>query len=261
MWRVTNKGVIGEVAAAMKDKPLFIADGHHRYETALNYQKLMRKKYPELGERASFNYTLMYLSNMNQEGFSILPTHRMLAKVPGLQMDSFLARAADYFEVTSFPFDSSGRPESLGAFLTSLHSAGDRNTIGVYETTLNQLTLLKLREDVTHEFWRGQLPAPLQKLDVVLLNDLILKHMLKVDERILNSEIGVQYSHDAREAIAKVDRGLFRIVFLLNPTRIEQVQEVANAGLIMPHKSTYFYPKVINGSVLNLLDPEEDVLY
>jgi len=259
MYRVTQAEVIQSVIAIMKDKVLFIADGHHRYETALNYQKLMREKYPARGKRASFNFVLMYLADMNQEGLSIYPTHRMFVDLPQFQMAAFLARAADYFEVVRFPFDASDRKQALEEFLNSLHSAGDRHFIGVYESQAGQFVLLKLREDVNHEFWRSHMQPPLQKLDVVVLTELILKGLLNVEEGTLNDETRIKYRHDAYEAVEQVDRGLFHVAFLINQTRIEQLQEVANSRLIMPHKSTYFYPKVIDGSVLNLLDPLEDV--
>jgi uncharacterized protein (DUF1015 family) len=259
MWRVTRAEVIQNVVEHMRDKPLYIADGHHRYETALNYQKLMQQRHPERGERALFNYVLMYLADMHQEGLSILPTHRMFVQLPQLQMDSFLARAADHFEVELFPFDEAGRSQTFRAFLTGLYSAGDRHYLGVYQSGAGQFVLLKLRDDVDHGSWLAQLEPPLQKLDVMVLTELVLKRLLKVDERTLNDESKIKYRHDAVEAVEEVDRGLFQVAFLLNHTKIEQLQEVANRGLFMPHKSTYFYPKVIDGSVLNLLDPNEDV--
>lgn len=259
MWRVTRAEVIQKVVECMRDKPLYIADGHHRYETALNYQKIMQQRHPERGERASFNYIFMYLADMHQEGLSILPTHRMFVQLPQFQMDSFLARAADYFEVERFPFDETGRSRMLRDFLTALSSAGDRHHIGVYESGAGQFVLLKLRDNVGHEFWLAQLENPLRKLDVVVLTELILKQLLKVDENTLDDETKIKYRHDALQAMEEVDRGLFQVAFLLNHTKIEQLQEVANGGLFMPHKSTYFYPKVIDGSVLNLLDPNEDV--
>ncbi|MGD8382759.1 MAG: hypothetical protein PVJ11_11490, partial [Syntrophobacterales bacterium] len=89
--------------------------------------------------------------------------------------------------------------------------------------------------------------------------ELVLKHLLEVDENTLDDESKIKYRHDALKAVEEVDRGLFQVVFLLNPTKMEQLQNVANDGLFMPHKSTYFYPKVIDGSVINLLDPNEDV--
>jgi uncharacterized protein (DUF1015 family) len=259
MWRVIRPEVIQEVVASMKDKPLFLADGHHRYETALNYQKLMQERYHERGKQAQFNYILMYLSNMHQEGLSILPTHRMFVHLPQFQLESFLTRAADYFEVVRFPFDSADRNQALAEFLNSLHSAGSRNFIGVYEAKASQFVLLKLRVDVDHDSWRGQLPPPLQKLDVVVLAELVFNRLLDIDERTLNDESRIKYRHNALEAVEQTDRGLFQVAFLINHTKIEQLQQVASAGLIMPHKSTYFYPKVINGSVINLLDPQEDV--
>jgi uncharacterized protein (DUF1015 family) len=183
----------------------------------------------------------------------------MFVQLPQFQMDSFLARAADHFEVERFPFDEAGRSQMFRDFLAALYSAGDRHYIGVYESGAGQFVLLKLREDVGHESWLAQLEPPLQKLDVVVLTELVLKRLLKVDERTLNDETKIKYRHDALEAVEEVDRGLFQVAFLLNNTKIEQLQEVANSALIMPHKSTYFYPKVIDGSVLNLLDPNEDV--
>jgi uncharacterized protein (DUF1015 family) len=259
MWRVTSKEVIHKVAEYMRDKPLYIADGHHRYETALNYQKIMQQRYPERGERASFNYVFMYLADMHQEGLSIFPTHRMFVQLPQFRMDSFLARAADYFEVERFPFDEAGRSQALREFLAVLYSAGDRHYIGVYESEAGQFALLKLRDNVGRASWLGQLEQPLQKLDVVVLTELVLKQLLKVDENTLDDETKIKYRHDALKAVEEVDRGLFQVAFLLNHTKIEQLQNVANVGLFMPHKSTYFYPKVVDGSVINLLDPNEDV--
>jgi uncharacterized protein (DUF1015 family) len=260
MWRVTREDVIARVQSAMRDKPLFIADGHHRYETALNYQRLLKERYPERGEQASFNYILMHLSNMNQAGLSILSTHRLCVHLPQFEMTSFLARAAEYFEVERFPFAVAGRFPAVEEFVAKLGSAGGQHFIGVYEASGGELVLLKLREDLDHDFWRGSLPQPLQNLDVIVLTELVLKQLLRVDVKTLNDESSIQYSHDVREAIEQVDRGLFQVAFLINPTRIEQVQEVASAGLIMPHKSTYFYPKVIDGTVLNILDTVEDVV-
>ncbi len=259
MWRVTQTPVIQKVVEYMKEKPLFIADGHHRYETALNYQRLMQERYSERGDRASFNYVLMYLANMHQEGLSILPTHRMFVDLPQFQMETFLVRAVDYFEVVQFPFDANSRSEVLDEFLSSLSSAGDHHFIGVYESGADQFVLLKMREDVDHKSWRAQLPRPLQKLDVVVLTELVLKRLLNVNEDTLNDETRIQYRHDVLDAIEQVDRDRFQVAFLLNRTKIEQLQEVASSALCMPHKSTYFYPKVVDGPVLNLLDPQEDV--
>jgi uncharacterized protein (DUF1015 family) len=259
MWRVTSAEVIRKVVECMRDKPLYIADGHHRYETALNYQRIMQQRHPERGEQASFNYVLMYLADMHQEGLSILPTHRMFVQLPQFQMESFLARATDHFEVERFPFDDVGRNQTFREFLTKLYSAGDRHYLGVYESGAGQFVLLKLRDNVGHESWRVQLERPLQELDVVVLTELVLKQLLNLDETTLDDETKIKYRHDAWQAVEEVDRGLFQVAFLLNYTKIEQLQEVANSGLFMPHKSTYFYPKVIDGSVLNLLDPTENV--
>jgi uncharacterized protein (DUF1015 family) len=259
MWRVSRPEVIHHVMDCFKDKPLFIADGHHRYETALKYSKIMRERLPERGEQALFNYVLMYLANMHQEGLSILPTHRMFVRMDRLQMDSFLDRVTDYFEVELFPFDTASRSQALEAFIESLGTAGDHHHIGVYQSGSGQFVLLKLKAEADHSSWRAQLQPCLQKLDVVVLTELVFKRLLGVDKKTLNDEAQIKYRHDVLEAIEQVDHGLFQVAFLLNHTKIEQLQEVANSGLFMPHKSTYFYPKVIDGSVMNLLEPNEDV--
>ena len=259
MWRVSQTEVIHRVVESMRDKVTFIADGHHRYETALNYQRIMQQKYPARGERASFNYVLMYLANMHQEGLSILPTHRLFVHLPQFEMETFLARATAYFEVVSFPFTPPSRRKVQGEFLKSLHTVGEPQVIGLYVSKSEEFVLLKLREDVNHETWRAQLPVPLQKLDVVVLTELVLKRLLNVDETLLNDETRIKYRHDAMDAIEEVSSNRFQVAFLLNHTKIEQLEKVATSGLFMPHKSTYFYPKVIDGSVLNLLDPHEDV--
>jgi uncharacterized protein (DUF1015 family) len=259
MWRVSQTEVIHRVVESMRDKVTFIADGHHRYETALNYQRLMQQKYPTRGEQASFNYVLMYLANMHQEGLSILPTHRLFVHLPQFEMETFLARAAAYFEVVSFPFTPPSRSKVQGEFLKSLHTVGDHQVIGLYVSKSEEFVLLQLREDVNHQTWRAQLPVPLQKLDVVVLTELVLKRLLNVDETLLNDEARIKYRHDAMDAIEEVNSNRFQVAFLLNHTKIEQLQKVATSGFFMPHKSTYFYPKVIDGSVLNLLNPHENV--
>jgi uncharacterized protein (DUF1015 family) len=259
LWRVTVPEVIKEVAALMGGKPLFLADGHHRYETALAYRELMRAKYHDRGEKASFNYVLMYLASMNQDGLTILPTHRLFGRLPEFHLSSFLEAAGRYFEVERFPFDTARREQVLESFLEALRGAGSRHFVGLYTAEAGAFVLLKLRADSDSRAWRDHLPRPLHHLDVVVLTELVLKRLLRVDEKTLDDERQIHYSHDGREAVRLVDSGAYQVAFLINPTRVEQVQEVASAGLIMPHKSTYFYPKVIDGSVLHLLDPHEDV--
>jgi uncharacterized protein (DUF1015 family) len=260
MWRVTREPAIHKIREYMREKPLFIADGHHRYETALNYQRLMQHRYPERGERASFNYVLMYLANMHQKGLSILPSHRMFVHLPQFNLETFLGRAAQYFAVERFPFNATNRSEVQSEFLHYLYSAGEHQSIGMYESGADQFVLLKMREDVNHKCWRAKLPEPLQHLDVVVLTELVFKQLLNIDEKTLNDETGISYRHNAVNAIEQVDRNQFQLAFLLNHPKIEHLQEVARSGLFMPHKSTYFYPKVIDGTVLNLLDPSEDVV-
>jgi hypothetical protein len=184
-----------------------------------------------------------------------------VARLPQLHLDSLLAAAGRHFEVEPFPFYPTGRDQTLEAFLAALDAAGSRHFIGLYAAGAEAFILFKLRSEAGAYAWRDHLPRPLRHLDVVVLTELVLKGLLAVDEKILSDERQIHYCHDGREAVRLVDSGAYGAAFLLNPTRVEQVQEVASAGLIMPHKSTYFYPKVISGSVLHLLDPHEDVSF
>ncbi len=261
IWRTTDKAILRKVHSLMKDKSIFIADGHHRYETALNYMKMMREQFPERGEKASFNYVMVYLANLNHSGVTILPTHRMLTELEGFDYGKFMRQASQFFEIEEYPFDDSNKAEVLDKFrkrLTSFEQEG--GTFGFYLRGSNKFVLLKGKKHLLKSFLQEKgFPEAMLSLDVVVLTHLILKHLLQVPDDFLCDEKRMWYEHDARKAISLVDSGQYMMTFLINPTRIDQVQAIASAGLIMPHKATYFYPKVITGTILNLIDPNEDV--
>ncbi len=261
IWRTTDKRILRKVHSLMKDKSIFIADGHHRYETALNYMRIMRERFPERGEKASFNYVMVYLANLNHSGVSILPTHRMLTEFNGFNVEKFLEKMTKYFEYDEFPFDEATKTEVLEQFIARLKSfERTGGAFGFYVRGVRKFFLLRAKKDIVKSFLQEKkFPEAMLNLDVVILTHLILKHVLQVSDEFLNNEKKMWYEHDAHKAISLVDSGQYKMTFLINPTRIDQVQAIASAGLIMPHKATYFYPKVITGTILNLIDPSEDV--
>jgi uncharacterized protein (DUF1015 family) len=260
IWRVKGLELLQQVRALMIDKPIFIADGHHRYETALNFRSIQRDRFPDASPRSSFEYIMIYLSNLNQEGLTILPTHRLLRRWNGWDSNSFLATARDYFEIASFEAGEAGKDEWRAALEAA--GAGKESAIGFYWQGAHSFYLLRAKQEMISSYLAGQgVPEALRGLDVVILDQLLLKHLLALPETFLASENNIHFKHDFSEALFEVRSGNYEAGFFINPTRIEQVQEVASAGLIMPHKSTYFYPKVGSGLVIRPLVSGEEALW
>jgi len=249
LWRVVSPEIVDRVNALMLEKPIFIADGHHRYETALNYRALQRQHLGNSPPQAPHQFTMMYLSNLDQGGLVILPTHRLLRFMGPWEPRGFLRDASAYFDIVEYPLSVEGQRR----WCEDLESGQKtkETVVGLYWRQGDALYLLKARHDVTSSYLvaRGINPL-LHRLDVVILDRLILRHLLEISDAFLANERNIHFKHDLLEALAEVKAGDYEAGFFVNPTRIEQVQEVASAGLIMPHKATYFYPKVGSGLVI-----------
>jgi len=249
LWRILDPSVQAFVENAMTEKSIFIADGHHRYETALQYLDMLEQKNGRLDPSHPANFIMMYLTGMEDPGLIILPAHRQLTKVPDSQRNDFLNRVTQYFDVKTFPFDQNNKESVLSQFIESLDEGKSRHTLGAYLKNLSAFVLLSLKPGILDT--EKQIEAPLRDLDVTLLTQIIFERILLFDPSTLDDENQITYTTSIAEAIQNVDTNKCDMVMLLNPTRIDQVQDVANAGLTMPRKSTYFYPKVITGLVVN----------
>ncbi len=262
LYRVADPDILQAAHRALADMTLFIADGHHRYETSLNYQKLLRQQYPQAPPQAAFNYTLMYLSNLYDPNLVILMAHRLLGgpRVKHLDEARVLGRLKEYFEVVSLPAaDEFG--EAYEDFLQqTLAEAPPGETAFILLGFGRRAWLLKMRPGVRQKQLARQMHPALAQLDVAVLNYLIFEKVLGLDAKALDDQETFKYSSQIKDVVAAVTRREARLAFILNPTRIEQVQEVASAGLTMPRKSTYFYPKVMTGLILNPINPEEEIL-
>jgi uncharacterized protein (DUF1015 family) len=264
LWRVLDLKTLQRVRSLMRDKPIFIADGHHRYETALAFRNLHRQQYPEAGERAAFEYIMVYLSNMSQTGLTILPTHRLLRHLASWRPEQFVEQAAPFFDCLSYRNDGLPAGAAPSAWEAALsEAAADKQTcIGFYWQKAKQFYLLKAKHQAIVSYLAAQqVPEVLQSLDVIILDRIILRHLLGLSETFLADENNIHFWHDLTEGLVQLEAGTYDAGFFINPTRIEQVQEVASAGLIMPHKSTYFYPKAFSGLVLNPLVPHEEIVW
>ncbi len=255
LWRITDISMHRYVADAMQEKSIFIADGHHRYETALNYKNHISSTEPDFNDDHPANYVMMYLCSMEDPGLVILPAHRMLTGIKDSALASFIQKAESYFYVKKMPFENKGMEKAQANFISALKSNRSKNMIGAFMKTRPEFYLLTLKPNVLKHVTGDNLPDPLKNLDVTVLTRLILMEILGFDQSMLDNEKLIVYSSSEEKAIQEVASGRCDITFILNPTKINQVREVAEHGLIMPRKSTYFYPKVITGQVINRLIP------
>ncbi len=260
IWRITDPDVHRQVRDLLQDKAVFIADGHHRYETALNYRRLQRERHVNSSRCAPFEYVMMYLSNLDQEGLTILPTHRLLRNVQLPDPDSFAAQARQYFDLECFDADASGA-EQLKAQLEARWK-NKETAIGFYRKNAKSFCLLTGKKDrISSCLADRNIPGQLRDLDVVVLDHVVLRNVLALSDRFLGDEGNIHFRHDPGDTIAAVRTEDYEAGFLLNPTRIEQVEAVASARLTMPHKSTYFYPKVGSGMVIHPLQHDEEAVW
>lgn len=261
-FRVTDPSCLAAVHGAFEKMPLFIADGHHRYETALNYQKLMKERYPQAAANAPFNYVLMYLSNIYDPELVILMAHRLLAgpRVKQVEEGLLFKRLRQYFEVTPLPYPPGGDGPGVEFLQENLAATAAQETTFILLGFGLKAWRLQLRAGVRQKLLAREMHPALAQLDVAVLNYLIFEKILGLDARALDDQQTCKFTSKIPEVISILKRGEANLAFLLNPTRVDQVQQVASAGLIMPRKSTYFYPKVKDGIVLSLINPEEEII-
>lgn len=258
VWRINDPAVIAGAAAAMKDKALFIADGHHRYETALNYRNEMLAKTKNPTGREAFNYIMMYFSNMDDEGMTIWPTHRVVHSLDTFEPKAFLDRCAEYFDIETLPFDPANGGTVRKAFQTKVAASGaSAITFGLFMKGAAAYHILKLKTaDTMDKVFGSGIPDVFKGLDVTVLHSLIFAKILGITQEAQEKQLNLVYVKNGDEAIVAGDNDRNQLVFILNPTRIEQVKAVALAGHVMPQKSTYFYPKLLSGLTINLLTGE-----
>ncbi|MCJ7773804.1 MAG: hypothetical protein MUP22_11815, partial [Desulfobacterales bacterium] len=169
--------------------------------------------------------------------------------------DSFIKKTEEYFDITTIVFSGQDSQKALNTLMGSLESNASKNSIGVFLKNHSLFYLLILKPDVMDKKFGNTLPDALKSLDVTVLTQLIFMDILGFSSERLDDKQLTAYSSDADEAVSLVGPGKYAMAFILNPTRIDQVRTVAGEGLIMPRKSTYFYPKVITGQVINPLKP------
>ena len=212
----------------------------------------VRDNVPDFDENHPANFVMMSLSSMNDPGMVILPAHRLLKEIPTADMDTLLEKASAYFDIDHFPIqDDTNR--ALEDFDAAMAANAEGNAIGLYMKHRPALHVLVLRNGVMKSLFGDELPDALRDLDVNILTRLLMMDLMGFDQERLDDATKIGYATTSEAAVRAVREDQADMAFILNPTRIEQVQRVSRERLIMPRKSTYFYPKVGSGLVFNLL--------
>jgi uncharacterized protein (DUF1015 family) len=250
LWPLTDAALIERIRKAMAEKKLVIADGHHRYETALTYRNECREREAAKNPDAPYEFAMMALFNTRASGLTILPTHRLIRNVADFDFEKFRAQAAKYFDWYGYPFLSDEeRQESLKEFTHELERQRPRHAFGIYAGG-GAYYLFALRRGLDLEQTLPKVSPAQRGLDVVLLHKLLIEKCLKITAEAVTAEQNISYVRDMNEAIAAVDRGEAQMACLLNPVRVQEVVDIALGGDVMPQKSTDFYPKLLSGLVI-----------
>ena len=260
LWVVDAPEVVAEITQVLHDKKVLIADGHHRYETALNYKKIMREQYPGSTGAEPFNYTLMYFTNMEDAGLVILPTHRLLKNFK-FNTTEFLNKAKEFFNIQTLPFGSDSEEQEREKVLAAMKKeAKEHYLVGMVTKKQGSYFLLRLKDfSLLDTVVNRELSKALRHLDVNIMEFLVFNTLLGISCSDPQWEENFTFVHTEREAVGLVKSGACEVAFLVNPTRIEQVRDVVAQGEVMPQKSTYFFPKLLSGLVVNPINPEEKI--
>ena len=245
LWRLNDPNILKVIESSMDDENMFIADGHHRYEVSCAYRDLMREKLgAQFTGEEDFNYCLAYFTNTDYRGLSILPIHRLLKLDSPLDLNDFMVKVKEYFDIDQL--------KDRVRFFFLMEKAGcTEHLLGVYKD--KKYFLLRLKNVKMLDKLIADKPKEYRALDVAILNYLVFKNILKLD---LNNLTAIKYSPDPYELIDQVDSDSGNIAFFLNPVKIQQIINIAISGNKMPPKSTYFYPKVLSGLVVNKFQKE-----
>ena len=239
LWKITDKKDISIIIGALADKQLFIADGHHRYETALNYRDHLKRSGKPVG---GADYIMMTLVDMDDKGLVVFPTHRLITGIK-VDREELKAKCADEFTADIRPLADMDR---------DLDSGKDSKAFALY-TGGDDYMLLKAKDCVKDLCIEGKSKAYCG-LDVSVLHTLILEKALGIDKENMANQVNLRYTRSVEEAIGSVRNGESSAAFIINATKVSQIKEVALAGDKMPQKSTYFYPKLKTGLVINKFD-------
>jgi uncharacterized protein (DUF1015 family) len=246
VWKISDSSVVASVQEQMRDRKLIIADGHHRYETALTYRNERRAE-AGAGLPAPYDSVMMTFVDMDRPGLVILPTHRVVFGLPSFSAAQFQAETRKFFNVEEV---DAGIDAARATAI--LQQAGHAGT-ALLAVTAERAFLLHSPKAIGASLF-GNLSLRQQALDVVQLHKCLLEGVLKISEEAIRNQENVSYCREAAEALVQVHSGKVQVAFLMNPVRMEQVRDIAFAGEVLPQKSTDFYPKLLTGLTIYALE-------
>ena len=253
LWRLTDEAAQAQVVKQLADQKIYIADGHHRYETMLALRDELRAESANRA-RSSVEYGTIFLANMDDPGLLVFPTHRVVHGLPSFDLPSLLERAKQFFEVT---------PMQLGdvqAVRNELAQRGRARPTFALVAGDGNIYYLSLLRDVSLDGVPSLAgPEVLRTLDVTLLHALVIEGILGIDRAAQERQDNLRYVKDTAQALEQARAPGVQAVLLMNPTPVAHVKAVADAGEVMPQKSTFFYPKLASGLVINPIVPSEEV--
>lgn len=243
IWKIENENDINSLTELLKSKQVLIADGHHRYETSLDYRNSQRGINTNYNGEEIYNYVVMFFTNMNDEGLVIFPTHRVVHSLPDFNWQKLQNSISLYFEIIDFP--------SLQGLEANLKK-NSKHTFGIIVGSENPYKLLKIKNlALLNSFNSLNLPKELFELDVTILHTVILDKLMGISVAAQEKKIYIRYIQKIEECEKEVTSNEAQIAFLMNSTKIDEVKNISQKGFTMPQKSTYFYPKLISGLLLH----------
>lgn len=247
VWIITDEEINGKFTDMFADKQLFIADGHHRYETAMNYRNSRRSEDGSLEGTKDYDYIMMMLVSMSNSGLFVFPTHRMVRGIENFDEVLTVAALTEEFVISKIYFTEG---DYASIIMNRLADTVDETLFGLY-TGENYYYLLKLKDTKTIDSIITDKSDVYKHLDVTVLHKLILEESFGIDEENMRNQKNLVYTRDASEAIDAVKSGEYNCAFLINATKVSEIKEIAQLNEKMPQKSTYFWPKLVTGIVIN----------
>ena len=244
VWQLTDSGLIKKIQEKMEAKNLYIADGHHRYQTALNYQRECKEKGWEADGVESFNHRLMTFVNMDDPGLKVLPTHRLLYGLEVFELHSFLDQVDEDFSIQEFK-----DKEELYDYLDQNQ---DKKVFG-FKAKSTDYYGFEFKNEKVLDTIEGDFSRDYKELDVSILHNIILDKYLGIDKKALAAKTNLDYIRYRDKALGTLSGDKYQAAFILNPTSVQEVKDIADQGEKMPQKSTDFYPKLLTGLVINKL--------
>lgn len=251
-YEVTDESAIKKVQAAMAEKSILIADGHHRYETALQYRDLKRaENNGDQSEDKAYNSMMIYLANLDDEGLRVYPTHRVLKSAVNISLKDLMQKLKSYFSIKEIKFDDFKQcfpymeSENLNEIPVGLVSKQNPGILYILKPD---------QKKVTEGLKKQNVPEMLSKLDVTILHRLILETVMGLDTIELKNQNNIEFIRNEDELSEKYNLQQAEFIFLLSPPDVAMVKDVCMAGFRMPQKTTYFYPKLLSGIVFNSLE-------